>query len=160
MTDKPEMQKNRYGNYRGQHPNSRANIKPAGEVQSLRFGPAVSLVALIRQELTNIPDEVDGKPNNEKLTNAKLIVKRIIQEAVDGNASLAREVLDRIDGRPTQAISGPEGRPIAIQQSIRLGSAEIGMALEALLLHGVMALAEDEEYPRLEEGGDDGEASG
>lgn len=158
MVDKAELPLNRYGNRRGMHPNSRANIIPAGEVQSLRFGPAVSLVALIRQELTQIPDKaLDGEENKERLTNAKLIVKRIIREAVDGNVSLARELIDRMDGRSVQAISGPGGSPIEIQQSVRLISqSEISMALEALLLGGVMQALTGDDILRLGEGdGDD-----
>ena len=155
MVDKAELPLNRYGNRRGMHPNSRANIIPAGEVQSLRFGPAVSLVALIRQELMNIPDTgLDGEENKEKLTNAKLIVKRIMKEAIDGNVSLARELIDRMDGRAVQAISGPEGRPIEVQQSVRLISqSEVSLALEALLLGGVMQVLTGDDIPRLEEGG-------
>ena len=155
---------NRYGNRRGMHPNSRANIKPAGEVQSLRFGPAVSLVALLREELTHIPDKaLDGEENKERLTNAKLLVKRIMKEAIEGNVSLAREVLDRIDGRSAQVISGPGDSPIEVQQSVRLISqSEMSMALEALLLYGVIqALPAGDNILRIEGGDGDGEeASG
>lgn len=159
MVDKPELPLNRYGSHRGMHPNSRKNIRPAGESQSLRFGPVTSIVGLLRQELAKIPElGLDGEPNKEKLTNARLIVERIMREAIGGNVSLAREILDRIDGRPVQAISGPQGSPIQVQQSLRLGPVEISAALETLLLHGVIQV-EGEDYPRLEEGrsGDNGE---
>lgn len=157
MVDKSELPLNRYGTRRGMHPNSRKNIKPAGGSQSLRFGPVTSIVGLLRQELANIPETgLDGEQNKERLTNAKLIVRRIVREALEGNVSLAREIIDRVDGRPVQAISGPVGKPIAVQQSVRLSPAEISVALEALLLAGVIQVL-PEDYPKLEEGGNDNE---
>ncbi len=42
-----------------------------------------------------------------------LIAKKLIQEAEGGSLGHARELFDRIDGKPNQPVTGEDGGPIA-----------------------------------------------
>lgn len=39
-----------------------------------------------------------------------------IEQALEGNNDSARMIIERLDGKPAQAIEGPDGGPIQLQQ--------------------------------------------
>ena len=43
------------------------------------------------------------------------IANKVRQMAADGNIAAIREIGDRLDGKPHQSISGPDGGPIEVQ---------------------------------------------
>ena len=68
-----------------------------------------------------------GRPRNlvtnqlrELLTEDKAqdILEKLIQMAQAGNLQAAQYIIDRLDGKPIQALehSGPEGKPMLIQR--------------------------------------------
>ncbi len=49
-------------------------------------------------------DPVDGK----KIKALRLLARKIVDAALDGDMSAMKEIDDRLDGRPTQAIAGDD----------------------------------------------------
>jgi hypothetical protein len=137
---------NRFGDRRGMNPgSSKGRFKPGGggNPRNDRGGSPLSMVSLLKEELLRVPSKTqDGGDNKEKLTRARMLAQVIVDEALDGNVSLAREILERIDGKVTVAISGPGGGPLEVQQSVRIISqSEIRPALEALVSCGVVTIS-------------------
>jgi len=125
---------NKHGNRRGMSSGSRANMSQPGQTHNPRGGSSLSLVALLKEELARVPSKASGDliENKEGLTNAKLLVQQLMADALDGNTTLIKEILDRVDGKVTIPVSGPDGGPI--QQEMKIISAgEIRPALEALV---------------------------
>ena len=76
--------------------------------------------------------ERGGQPGNKNSTKNKMftdqlrrhlvqnphklekIIEQLIDEAMDGNIVAAREVMDRVDGKPVQAteVTGADGQPL------------------------------------------------
>ena len=98
------------------------------------------MVALLKEELRRIPSKnSDGGENVGKLTNAQLLARSIVENAIDGNTTLAKDILDRLDGKVVQTVSGPGGGPLEISQTVKvIGQNEIKPALEALVECGVV----------------------
>jgi len=55
--------------------------------------------------------DADGKPS----TKLALVVAKLVDKAIDGDVTAIREIADRVDGKPAQAVTGPDGGPIQIQ---------------------------------------------
>jgi hypothetical protein len=55
---------------------------------------------------------------DESTTYAQVIAMSLVREAVKGKVNAAAEVADRVEGRITQPISGPDEGPIQIITSI------------------------------------------
>lgn len=55
----------------------------------------------------------------KKTKKLYLIADMLVDKAVDGNLQAAEMIADRVDGKPTQAVSGPDGGPIALEHAIR-----------------------------------------
>ena len=54
-------------------------------------------------------------PNDKKKrTYAQLLAEAQYLAAIKGKTDAAREIADRIEGKPTQAVSGPDGDPIPV----------------------------------------------
>ena len=52
---------------------------------------------------------------DESTTYAQVIAMSLVREAVKGKVNAAAEVADRVEGKITQPISGPDGGPIGIK---------------------------------------------
>lgn len=70
-------------------------------------GSAPSLVAALRAELGE--REVSGRPA------VREIAARLVEMALGGDIRAIREVLDRVDGKPVQAISVDAAEPIVLK---------------------------------------------
>lgn len=58
-----------------------------------------SLTDVLRRRLPAIRDKADGR------TNAELLADMLLEEAIEGrNVAAAREIFDRVEGKPKQAI--------------------------------------------------------
>lgn len=81
--------------------------KPAG---------VLSLVRILREELEKEMTFTVGTGKNKKKVKeqtARVVIRRIIDKAVkDGNEKMLTLVMNYVDGKPTQPISGPGGGPI------------------------------------------------
>lgn len=70
--------------------------------------PKFSIVSILRAKLAEVPE---GK----KKSVAEMLVDEILDKAiVDKDVGMMKDILDRIDGKPSQAVelSGTEGGPI------------------------------------------------
>jgi len=64
------------------------------------------------------PDMARQLKLDESTTYAQVIAMSLVREAVKGKVNAAAEVADRVEGRITQPISGPDEGPIQIITSI------------------------------------------
>jgi hypothetical protein len=55
---------------------------------------------------------------DESTTYAQVIAMSLVREAVKGKVNAAAEVADRVEGKITQPISGPDEGPVQIITSI------------------------------------------
>jgi hypothetical protein len=72
---------------------------------------SVSLTKLIREALQR--DELCGKKTPDGRPNAEWLVDRMIVLAMQGNATYAKEIIDRIDGKMTEKTDiTSDGKPL------------------------------------------------
>ena len=46
------------------------------------------------------------------------IAEALIDKAIDGDMPAIKEIADRLDGKPAQAITGPQGEPITLVERV------------------------------------------
>lgn len=51
----------------------------------------------------------------EKGLALRAIAKKMIAQAIEGDKDARKEIGDRLDGKPVQAIVGPDGGPLTIE---------------------------------------------
>lgn len=89
-----------------------------------------SLTSLIKKYLDEVPElQIGGKANTK--TWRELLVQAWLVGAYKGNATLFKELLERIEGKVTQPIGGDEGKPI--RHIIEVRDQETKKALGELL---------------------------
>lgn len=66
-------------------------------------------------ELNRMTDAEDGA----KIKKVNRIVHKLVDAAMDGKIDAIKEIFDRVEGKPTQAISGDDGGPLQIEQIVR-----------------------------------------
>lgn len=102
----------------------------------------ISLTAMVRSELDRIPtikeDGFDGKGKS----NAYWIAYGYVTQARDGDRGMIRDILDRLEGKPVQILSGPGGGPIETKQEIKVITVDdLKPALDALLECGAVRVS-------------------
>ena len=100
----------------------------------------ISLLDLLRTELSRIPTkEVDGFDGKDK-SNAWWLIHEYVQEARGAaNIQAIKDILDRLEGKPAQAITGAGGGPIQLKQTVNVVDEQgIRGAVEALVECGAM----------------------
>lgn len=102
----------------------------------------VSLTGIIRSELERIPTMAEDGFDGKGKTNAYWIAHNLVNEARDGDKASMKDVLDRIEGRPAQVLSGPGGGPIETRQVISFGKADLAPALTALVECGAIQIGQ------------------
>lgn len=65
-----------------------------------------ALIIALKREAT----AADGTPT-KKLNQ---VAEKLVEEAIGGNVQAAKEIFDRLDGKPAQAIIGEPDSPIAM----------------------------------------------
>ena len=55
--------------------------------------------------------EDDGK----KSKALRLVARAVVRKAIEGDMAAAKEIGDRLDGRPAQALTGEGGGPLTVQ---------------------------------------------
>lgn len=78
----------------------------SGNIKGMPPG-TFSLVNLIKRELQK-------KPEGEKEDYATKGIKEYVRQFGEGKPEIVKDGIDRIDGKPTQAISGPGGGDIPV----------------------------------------------
>jgi|SRR5215467_5021182 len=71
-------------------------------------------------ELADTPVPGDRKGR----TYAQLLAQAQFDAAIKGKTDAAREIADRIEGKPTQAISGPDSSPLAFDITVNFVDGE------------------------------------
>jgi len=111
-----ETQFNKNGKAQGMHPNSRKNLD-RGRVGNNHAVKDYSITRIVKEMLDDPAEErwleVEDKP--KELTWRQAIAKRILIEAVKGNARVTGELLDRLEGKVTLPIGGEGGKPIILK---------------------------------------------
>ena len=105
----------------------------------------ISLMALLIDELNRIPTLEEDAFDGEGKTNAWWMIHYYVRDARDSNLAAAKDILDRILGKPTQTITGPGGGPLQVDQRVEVISQEdLLPALTALMECGAITLSEDQ----------------
>ncbi len=64
-----------------------------------------------------------------------LLARKLVDEALDGNMAAMREIGDRLDGRPAQAITGHGGGPVELAVT-HISGVERAQRMAAILCEG------------------------
>jgi hypothetical protein len=67
--------------------------------------PDVLLRDALMLELAEEAPDTDGAPTPK----LRLLARKLIDDAIAGNLAAAKEIADRVDGRPAQAVAGDAG---------------------------------------------------
>ena len=112
---------NKNGKSQGMHPNSRVNLDK-GRKKNKRTAKDFSITRIIREMLDQPAEErwLETEDKEKKFTWRQAIAKRILIEAVRGNAKVTSELLDRLEGKVTQPIGGDIENPIFVKLLSRL----------------------------------------
>lgn len=107
---------NKNGDRRGMSHNSQKNLHP--RLKGNRNAKKDYSITRIIKEMLDEPAverwlEVEDK--GHELTWRQAIAKRILIEAVRGNAKVTGELLDRLEGKVTQPVGGDPTQPIIIK---------------------------------------------
>jgi hypothetical protein len=71
-----------------------------------------------------IPQITVGGSKNTDKTWAQLVALGMLLKSVKGDASMAREIIDRLEGKVAQPIAGANGEPIALNIVVSSQSAK------------------------------------
>jgi len=112
---KAKGQVNSKGNRRGMSPTSRENLV-LGRKANHRTAKDYSITRIIKEMLPQPAEErwLEPEDKGKQFTWRQAIAKRILIEAVRGNAKVTAELLDRADGKVTQPIGTPKDRPFEV----------------------------------------------
>jgi hypothetical protein len=119
-----EKQLNSNGNKRGMHPNSRKNLEKRSSWQKGESGNPngkpkkdACITSLIKEMLDQKADYIipGATPADGDKTWRQLIAKAILIGCVKGNTSLIGELLDRLEGKVSQPLETPLGKPFAVK---------------------------------------------
>jgi len=80
---------------------------------------AISIVSIIKEKLADIPD-------GQKHSFAEIIVKKILHMCLNGDTSMIKDLINRVDGMPVQRNedTGKDGEPIQHEVTIKLVSSK------------------------------------
>ena len=74
----------------------------------------LSITQALRDYMHEIPQITVGGQKNTDKTWAQLVALGMLLKTVKGDASMAREIIDRLEGKVAQPIAGANGEPIAL----------------------------------------------
>jgi len=112
--DSTEVQLNKNGDKRGMSPNSRKNLDRGRKGNN--FVKDCSITHVLKAMADELAEErwLEVEDKGKGFTWRQAVAKRIWIEAVRGNAKVTSELLDRLEGKVTQPIGTPEGRPFEV----------------------------------------------
>ena len=102
-----EKQLNKNGKSQGMHQNSRVNLD-RGRVANKRTQKDYSITRILKDMADDPAPErwLEVEDKGKGLTYRQAAARRIWIEAIRGNARVTVELLDRLDGKVTQPVSG------------------------------------------------------
>lgn len=103
-----EKQLNSNGNRRGMSPNSRKNLEKRNLKGNSNTKKDYSITRIIKEMIDDPAEErwLEVEDKGKKFTWRQAIAKRILIEAVRGNAKVTSDLLDRLEGKVTQPVLG------------------------------------------------------
>lgn len=97
---------------KGVHPNSLKNLHPNLKGRPTKEHSVTEALRELAPEILEIT--VGGKKNTTK-TAVQLMALGMYLKAIKGDASMAREIIDRLEGKVTIPVSGADGGAIVIE---------------------------------------------
>lgn len=81
---------------------------------------------IIRDALMLELKREDRDEDNQKTTKLKRLIAKLVANAIEGDTSAIKEISDRVDGKPAQAIAigGDSENPLEIIHSVATGLAK------------------------------------
>ena len=126
MNSSSDKVTNSRGNGRGMHPNSLKNLKKGRKFGSGQKGnpdgrprKEYSIISLIKGMLNQVADERWLEPEDYGLTWQEAIAKALLIGAVKGNPTAIKELLDRLEGKPTIPIETSGEAKVTIIEKIK-----------------------------------------
>uniref|UniRef100_A0A6H1ZHJ3 Uncharacterized protein n=1 Tax=viral metagenome TaxID=1070528 RepID=A0A6H1ZHJ3_9ZZZZ len=117
MSNKKELNKN--GNRRGMSLNSQKNIVSALRTlkENNHAKKDYSITRIVKEMLDESAEErwLDVGDKGKNLTWRQAIAKRILIEAVRGNARVTGDLLDRLEGKVTQPTEGVVNAKVVLE---------------------------------------------
>jgi len=110
-------QLNKNGNRRGMNPNSRKNL----DIHGNNHAKSLRITSALRTMIDEPADErwLEVEDKHKGFTWAEAIAKRMLIESTRGNAKQCSEVLDRLEGKVAQPVTGEGGKPIEVNIDYR-----------------------------------------
>ena len=107
---------NRKGNRRGMSPNSRKSLDTYRNGNN-HTKKDYSITRIVKEMLDDPATErwIEVEDKGKNLTWRQAIAKRILIEAVRGNARVTSDLLDRLEGKVTQPIGGDADNPVVFR---------------------------------------------
>lgn len=130
----PNEELNKNGDRRGMSQNSLKNLHPRLKGNK-NANKDYSITRIIKEMLDDPASErwLEVEDKGKELTWRQAIAKRILIEAVKGNAKVTSELLDRLEGKVTQPIGGEGGEPIKTEIIV---SSDTAKKLTKAILNG------------------------
>jgi len=96
---------------KGVNPNSLKNLRP-----NLKGRPTKehSVTEALRELAPEILEITIGGKKNTTRTAVQLMALGMYLKAIKGDASMAREIIDRLEGKVAQPLSGANGEPLSL----------------------------------------------
>lgn len=106
VTNELNQQVNKNGDRRGMSPSSLKNLHP--RLKGNNHAKAIKITAAMREMIDQPCDErwLEIEDKVKGLTWSQAIAKRMLIESTRGNAKMTSEVLDRLEGKITQPLTG------------------------------------------------------
>ena len=96
----PGGQLNRYGNARGMHPASRANLRPSPAWKPGTSGNPEGLSLKRRvSDILREPKRSLSKKEAKKVKAIELLAREIVEDAIKGSREDRKEIWERLDGK-------------------------------------------------------------
>jgi hypothetical protein len=77
---------------------------PGGRVDDKPMREAIELELAQEQDAPDFDGEV------RKFRRGRLVARALVNKAIDGDVAAIKDVIDRMDGKPPQAHTGPDGK--------------------------------------------------
>jgi hypothetical protein len=119
MKEEPVKQSN-YKNLNKGHFKKGVSGNPKG-----RPVKELSITQALRDYMHEIPQITVGGSKNTDKTWAQLVALGMLLKSVKGDASMAREIIDRLEGKVAQPVTGEGGGPVMIEYVKASGKVDI-----------------------------------
>ncbi len=102
------------------NPKSLENLEK-GRKQGIKRSKRTLTITDELRQMIDMPAEerwLEVEDKGKGLTYRQAIAKRMLIESLKGNSRISEQVLERLEGKVTQPISGDDGGPILIKEVV------------------------------------------